>query len=909
MRALFTIAGLFLIFNSAFATHNRAGEIYYKRIAPFSKVLMGNVVPVYIYSITLIKYTDDGPNIADRCVDTVYFGDGNRAVVYRENGFNCNKCNFQATCGEIISSAQGYVVKKNVYSVIHEYSNTGTYYIRNFDRNRNEGVLNVPNSVQQPFYVEAMLVINFFTGANSSPVFGYPPIDRGCVGYCFEHNPGAYDPDKKDSLSYELTTVRGLNGQTIPGYTFPYAGAPGTFSIDPLNGKLSWCTPAYQGEYNVAFKVLEWRKNTSGQYELVGYVMRDMQIIINVCPKNVPPQIVPVADTCVEAGTLIKRSLDVKDPNTGWIVTLQGEAGAFQANPPPAILGNTIATMDSMQNHTLKSQFEWQTGCQHIQNQYYRSVLKASDNGPTIQLVSFQNINIRVLPPAVKQVSVYPQGSAMMISWLPASCNPSTNALTGYEVYRIEYCFGTTISPCSAVPPDNSWKLLGFVPSSVNTFTDSGFGTGLIAGQFYTYIVYAVYSDGVRSIASAPKCGILKRDIPVLLNVDVAATATLTGNIILKWSLPICNASNLDTSQYKGPYTIRILHSQNATSFTSVYQTPLKSSVLALDTIFNHKGINTLNTQHKYQLQLISANDTVGQSPQATSVFLSGRGTDRSIRLQWTSETPWKNMRYHIYRKAPRETSYTFIDKTTQSSWQDSGGIVNRNTYCYYVKSEGYYSDSTLPHPLYNRSQELCITPLDSTLPCTPELSLIADCPAGQVQLRWNNVRNSCSDDVLRYKVYYKPVFNEAFTVLATYPHDSVLAYFKTDTASLRGCYAVQAVDSAGNAGPLSASACVDNCPRFELPNVFSPNGDNVNDAFMALRPFRHVQTIELRVWDRWGNLVFTSEDPNFKWDGLALHSKAPCADGVYFYQCTVYESRISGTAKRYLKGSLTIVR
>ena len=908
MRTLLAIACIFLI-NTVFATHNRAGEIYYKRIAPFSKVIMGNVVPVYMYSITLVKYTDDGPNIADRCVDTVYFGDGNRAVVYRENGFSCNKCNFQATCGELISSAQGYVVKKNVYSVIHEYSNTGTYYIRNFDRNRNEGVLNVPNSVQQPFYVEAMLVINFFTGANSSPVFGFPPIDRGCVGYCFEHNPGAYDPDKKDSLSYELTTVRGLNGQTIPGYTFPFAGAPGTFSIDPLNGKLSWCVPAYQGEYNIAFKVLEWRKNTSGQYELVGYVMRDMQVIINVCPKNVPPQITPIADTCVEAGTLVKRSLEVRDPNTGWLVSLQGEAGAFQAYAPPAVLGNTIATMDSLQNNTLKAQFEWQTGCQHIQNQYYRSVLKASDNGPTIQLVSFQNFNIRVLPPAVKQVSVYPQGSAMKISWQPVNCNPSTNPLKGYEVYRIEYCLNSNIPACAPAPPDNLWRLVGSVGVNQNTLTDLGFGTGLVAGQYYTYIVYAVYSDGVRSIASAPKCGLLKRDIPVLLNTDVITTHSVSGSVFLKWKLPLCDTLNLDTTQYLAPYAIRIFYSKPNAPFTAVYQTAFKKSVLALDTAWTHVGINTYNEQHRYRLQLISANDTVGESPQATSVFLSGRGTDRCIRLQWISETPWRNTRYDIYRKAPNETGYTYLGQTAQQSWLDSGAIVNRKSYCYYVKSHGYYSDSTLPHPLYNRSQERCITPLDSVLPCIPQVTLIADCPAGQIQLRWNNIRTTCSDDVVYYLVYYKSILAEAYTRLLKYPQDTVLEYFKSDTATIRGCYAVQAVDSSGNAGPLSTAACVDNCPRFELPNVFSPNADGANDVFRAIWPFRHVQAIELRVFDRWGNIVFSTEDPYFKWDGIAAQSKIPCADGVYFYQCTVYETRISGIAKRYLKGSLTLVR
>src|ERR1700750_1063705 len=67
------------------ATHNRSGEILYKRIAPFSTTSNGVTVPVYTYSITLITYTDDGPGIADRCEDTIYFGDGQKAVPSRMN--------------------------------------------------------------------------------------------------------------------------------------------------------------------------------------------------------------------------------------------------------------------------------------------------------------------------------------------------------------------------------------------------------------------------------------------------------------------------------------------------------------------------------------------------------------------------------------------------------------------------------------------------------------------------------------------------------------------------------------------------------------------------------------------------------------------------------------------------------
>ena len=906
MRTL-CFAGLCLFYAAAlFATHNRAGEIYYKRIAPFSKTVMGYTVPVYIYSITLVKYLDDGPNVADRCVDTLYFGDGSRAVVYRENGYTCSKCSFQSTCGEIISNAQGYVVKKNVYSAVHEYLNTGTYFIRNFDRNRNEGVLNVPNSVQQPFYVEAMLVINFFTGANSSPVFGYAPIDRGCVGYCFEHNPGAYDPDKKDSLSYELTTVRGLNGQTIPGYTFPFAGGPGTFSIDPINGKLSWCFPAYQGEYNVAFKVLEWRKNTGGVYELVGYVMRDMQIIINVCPKNYPPSIQAIADTCVEAGTLIQRTFTVRDPNTGWIVTLEGQAGAFEANPPKALLGNTVATMDSAQNHTMKPLFEWQTQCQHIQNQYYRSVLKASDNGPTIKLVGFQNFNVRVLPPALKQIEVLPQGSAMKIRWLPATCNPSANPLTGYEVFRLDYCLTADIPKCAASPPDNSWKRIGFVSSSQYSLTDANSGAGLIAGQYYSYIVYAVYSDGVRSIASKPVCGMLKRDVPVLTHADIVSTSSVSGQVFVKWRIPKCDSLNLDTNRYGPPYRISVLASTSGSVFTTVHQTPFRNSALALDTQWVHTPVNTTQPI-VYRLLLLSGADTLGQSPQGSTLFLKTQASDRCVRLQWQSETPWKNTLYEIYRKAPGETVFSRLGSSSTTVWKDTGAVVNRNTYCYYVKSWGYYSDSTLPHPLWNRSQIECVVPQDATLPCAPQLTLYADCPKGTVQLQWNNVRQVCSDDVVAYLLYYKSTVDEAFTLLARFPQDTVLNYNKSDSASIRGCYAVLSLDSANNESPLSGSACVDNCPVYELPNVFSPNGDAANDCFMALIPFRHVARIELNVFDRWGNRVYNSNDPYFKWDGE--YQKQPCAEGVYFYHCTVYENRINGTAKRYLKGALTLIR
>src|SRR3954465_4950515 len=65
------------LFGTAFslkATHNQAGEITYKWLGG------------YTYSITLITYTDNGSNIADRCKLTIYFGDGDSCQAVRQNG-------------------------------------------------------------------------------------------------------------------------------------------------------------------------------------------------------------------------------------------------------------------------------------------------------------------------------------------------------------------------------------------------------------------------------------------------------------------------------------------------------------------------------------------------------------------------------------------------------------------------------------------------------------------------------------------------------------------------------------------------------------------------------------------------------------------------------------------------------
>ena len=70
---------------------------------------------------------------------------------------------------------------------------------------------------------------------------------------------------------------------------------------------------------------------------------------------------------------------------------------------------------------------------------------------------------------------------------------------------------------------------------------------------------------------------------------------------------------------------------------------------------------------------------------------------------------------------------------------------------------------------------------------------------------------------------------------------------------------------------------------KLEIPNVFTPNGDKVNDVFRLIAS--NLTEIDAKIYDRWGNLVYSvlSETGNIGWDGKNLQGRE-CPAGTYFY-------------------------
>ena len=93
------------------------------------------------------------------------------------------------------------------------------------------------------------------------------------------------------------------------------------------------------------------------------------------------------------------------------------------------------------------------------------------------------------------------------------------------------------------------------------------------------------------------------------------------------------------------------------------------------------------------------------------------------------------------------------------------------------------------------------------------------------------------------------------------------------------------------------------------IPNVFTPNGDQINDRFTVFSDPSVLEVLKLQVFDRWGGLLYEAtglrpNDPRLGWDGT---SKGEALNpGVYIYQISL---RFEGDRVEHFAGDLTLLR
>ncbi|MCB2408156.1 gliding motility-associated C-terminal domain-containing protein [Hymenobacter lucidus] len=935
MASVLSLLGLH---STAEASHIRAGDIQAKSDTTYPFGDKRNN-PRRIF-FKMILYTDFGQTNVDEPKVTIFYGDGTSSGLL---GIDRAK--------QVRVTEDTY---QNIYYFEHTYNADRSYVVSYIGVNRNIGVQNMSDSQNQSFYISTRITIDPGIGINRSPVLNAPAIDKASRNQVFLHNPAASDADG-DSISFKLrmsqqagTVESGLSNNNTPlpkvctgfvypnevtpvGVTVPYLTEPGgnraTFTIDARTGQLVWNAPNRLGDFNVAFVVEEWRRTEFG-VRLIGEVIRDMQIVVRGT-NNLRPTVTIPQDICVVAGVQVRKKVTATDPDRNQVV-LSAFGGIFGRPVAPA----TFVQSSFGPTPVAEGIFRWTPECSDIAAQPYLVLFKATDRPATGEtaLIDEKAWRIKVVGPRPENVRAQQSQSNVLLTWNRYACQNASRLL----IYRKEGPSTFPNDTCqTGIPASSGYvQIASLTDVTLQSYLDNGTISQLQRGRTYCYRIYAEFPlpAGGASLASLETCVTLEGRAATLTNATIDRTDRTNGQVTVRWTQPS------GTGGFQAPFGYNLYRGrgQNATQLQSKL---VKTTMNLTDTVFVDQGRNTLDSTFTYHLEFFRKDPTGVPAPlteksgPASTVRLAGEPTAdaKQVNLSWTFTVPWKNTepgKYTaIYRRDPNSSAFVLLDSVQQAtSYVDTGAkraLVPGAQYVYYVRTIGTYNDPKLPARLKNLSQELTV--LLVPVPCPPVVTIKTDCEAlktrvlgrpgyfpapGETytnELSWDlNTANptGCSTDIAYYRIFFRRV-NETNYTLIDSTRGPERTYSHRGLAEQAGCYKVQSVGVlGGRRSMLSEEKCVDNCIVFEMPNIFTPNGDGINDTFRP-RVATPLRKIRFQAFNRWGVKVFEGEnDPNINWTGMATSGErgkgVQVPDGVYYYTAEVEFADANSTKITY---------
>ncbi|MDR6239745.1 hypothetical protein HNQ88_002793 [Aureibacter tunicatorum] len=941
----------------SYATHIRAGEIIAEVIDCSS----------YTYRLKIIGYTDTGSDVQFGGGE-IDFGDGSEKHAFSTDEF-------------VVKNDLGDEVAVTVFEIVHSFPSPGEFIISFKEFNRNAGVVNMNNSVNTPFYIETKIIIDPFIGCNETVQLSIPPIDKAAVGIEFFHNPGAWDPDG-DSLSYEIVVNKQDRDRDVFNYRFPNddefngekegGGKPAIFNINPLNGDLTWNSPGRIGEYNIAFRVYEWRWIPEAEtWFSMGYVTRDMQILVEDSDNNRPELEIP-SDTCVTAEEVLDKVIygtDIDNDNVkieafghllneSFITKYKPEF-----SPSPAYFQPVKA----------EAEFKWIPPMSYVRDEPYALRFKITDDGRP-KLTNFETWNITVVAPApnfmeAELIAVKDSEELVNVSLKWENYYDSNIFDVDREpiinIYRKIGSYDFNPDNCEiGIPESSGYQKIGEVNGkNVISFLDSDINFG----ANYCYRLVAEFKDqkGGKSYASQELCVTID-EVPdeypdgtenpnggkfsaIITNVDINSTSDDQGEVIVKWVDPFL----ADEEKYPGPFAYTLIRIDQ----DGVETTVLENSD---ELIFTDKGLDTRNKIYTYKVVAKSSNNVeMPASAKASSVRLNLLAKANNITVFWNADVPWTNQsQSHPYHRIYRnKVDSDDLDKfvlydsvmviNSPFEYTDTGkdaGLNINEEYCYRIMTVGSYENEQIDSPLLNRSQEICGKADDGLPPCAPSSvqanaleenrceNVLNSLPCRDLNgieniLTWKSDFSArCLQDFMRYQVFYSRNSEGPFEMIGYSVEDS---FIHTRNNSLAGCYYIKSEDFSGNLSDPTDTVCIDNCPYYELPNVFTPNGDAINEKF---RPFgeefggsegrcpRFVKSLSFKVYNRNGveqfeyENVVNEDDTDLSgvyidWNGQT-NSGNDLPSGVYYYLLEVEFDVIDPNKQTQLfKGWVHLVR
>jgi hypothetical protein len=646
---------------------------------------------------------------------------------------------------------------------------------------------------------------------------------------------------------------------------------------------------------------------------------------------------------------------DVKIEAFSQVFSIQPSPATYSPNTTPPTYQKTGAQPASVS-------FKWDTKCEHVKEQPYQVVFKITDNPSAsgTPLVQFKTWNIKVIGPSPVWSSAIVDNAKRQatLTWNSYDCKNASYI----QIWRRVNSYPWDPPTCvTGIPDFLGFKKIDSVSTTTTKYVDKNGKLGLAVGAQYCYRLVAVYPapGGGSSVVSKEICiDPIVGTAPIVTNVTIDKTDKTAGQVTVKWRSPV----GIDRAKFPPPYSFLPFRADGVSGNIN-----LKNFKQTADSVLVDVGLNTSENIYNYKVLLFDANKTqLDTSASASTVRLEIKSQFKQIELTWNAVVPWNNRTqaypYHlIYRGSATDINLTLIDSVDVNQnlfhYIDSGRynktpLNPANTYSYQVLTKGSYGNKKLPEPLLNLSEIIRGQANDTIRPCAPALDATVitaikcddfiqsnSCAPKTFSntLKWKkSTVSTCRDETFAYNVYVANAVGADFSLYAQNVKDTF--FIDSNLPSFARCYKISAVNRGGIESKLSEPFCFDNCPHYELPNVFTPNGDQCNELFSAfsdrdpvdengngpcgpidliqqrIKCARFVDNVAFSVLNRWGKEVYTYQSGGERsiyidWDGKDNNGRELPA-GVYYYSADITFNVVDPTKKyQKLKGWVQLIR
>jgi gliding motility-associated-like protein len=396
----------------------------------------------------------------------------------------------------------------------------------------------------------------------------------------------------------------------------------------------------------------------------------------------------------------------------------------------------------------------------------------------------------------------------------------------------------------------------------------------------------------------------------------------------------------------------------------TVYTTPSYSSVTGwntfnLTTPYNWDGVSNLVVEVCYDNSAVSANDEVAHSATSFSSVMRRFGSGFSgcaITTQGssqTSSTMRPRLRFYICEPPAGTASFAWTPGTllSDSTIQQPLAFINKDVRYEVMVTDRYGCAHKDSFSVTVSIREPLLTPIDTVICLKERVPLLA---SGGVNYSWiatdpstlsciscpNPVASPVQNSV--YSVIISDQYNCADTLTSTItvnplpvinilPDEALVKYGTTIQLLASGGYLyswtppsvvsdpnivnpiatitgpktiiLTGIDENGCRNTDSLHVGVDYRDPIFIPSAFSPNGDGKNDIF-KIGSITFQKLLEFRVFNRWGEEVYSTTDPSKGWDGR--FKGVPQEIGLYHYLIRV--AYPDSKVETY-KGDVTLVK